>query len=249
VTEPVPAEPVTPAAPRAVRAALLTMRWQHVAFLHWPLRPGLAAPLLPPGVRPDELAGTSYVGLVALRMGGVGPPGLPRLPYLSSFPQVNIRLYTVGPDGRRGVAFLSLDAARLLPAIAGRAGGRLPYRWSAIRIHRDGDQISYLARRRWPGPAAMLRLRIRVAERVTAPSALEHFLTARWGLHAAWYRRTAAYLPNEHPPWDLYHAHVLDLAGDLLPAAGLPLPATAPVSVLYSPGVLARFGLPGLARR
>lgn len=237
-------EPLTAGPPRPVRPALLTMRWLDLAFLHWPVDPALVAPLLPPGVRPDVLDGVSYLGLVAFRMHDVGPLGLPGLPYLGSFPETNVRLYSVGPDGRRGVVFLSLDAARLLPAVTGRAGLRLGYRWAGMRLRREGDQITYASRRRWPGPPAWLRLRIRVGERVAEPSALEHFVTARWGLHTAWYDGRTRYLPNEHPRWRLYRAELLGLAGNLIEAAGLPSPATPPVSVLYSPGVPVRAGLP-----
>jgi uncharacterized protein YqjF (DUF2071 family) len=98
---------------------------------------------------------------------------------MGSFPETNVRLYSVGPDGRRGVVFCSLDAARLLPVLAGQAGPRLPYRWSRMRIRRRGDVISYASRRRWPGPGPRLELVVRVGERLDRPSDLEHFLTAR----------------------------------------------------------------------
>jgi len=245
VAQPEPArpEPVTAGPPRPVRAALLTMRWLDVTFLHWPLEPAVAAARMPPGTRPDLLDGLTYAGLVALRMHAVGPPGLP-MPYLGSFPETNVRLYSVGPDGRRGVVFLTLDAARLLPALTGRLGFRLGYHWSAMRVRRRGDEVGYASRRRWPGPAARLRMRIRIGERIAQPSALEHFVTARWGLHAGWYAGSTAYLPNEHPRWELYRASLLGLSGNLLEAAGLPAPGGPPVSVLYSPGVPIRAGVP-----
>jgi uncharacterized protein YqjF (DUF2071 family) len=36
----------------------------------------------------------------------------------------------------------------------------------------------------------------------------------------------------------------MDFADDLIAATGLPAPTTAPISVLYSPGVPVRFGVP-----
>jgi hypothetical protein len=188
--------------------------------------------------------GTSYVGLVAFRIHRTGWLGLPGLPYLGSFPETNVRLYSVGADGRRGVVFLSLDAARLVPVLAGRAAFRLPYLWSAMRVRRRGDVVRYASRRRWPGPPARLRLAVRIGERVARPSDLEQFLTARWGLHGAWYGGGLRYLPNAHPRWPLYRATLLGLEETLLRAAGLPVPEGWPVSVLFSPGVPARLGLP-----
>jgi uncharacterized protein len=243
-TGPPPPEPVTTGAARKIPWPLLTAAWRDLAFVHWPVRPAAAARLLPPGTRPDVFGGDSYVGLVAFRMHGVGWLGLPGLPYLGSFPETNVRLYSVGPDGRRGVVFLSLDAARLLPVLAGRAGFRLPYQWSAMRVHRDGDVISYASQRRWPGRGARLRLAVRIGETLASPSELERFLTARWGLHAAWYDGRLRYLPNAHPPWQLHRATLLRLEESLIGAAGLPAPAGSPVSVLFSPGVPVRMGVP-----
>jgi uncharacterized protein len=240
-------EPVTAEAARPVRRPLLTMQWRDLAFLHWPIDAGAAGRLMPPGIRPDVLHGVSYVGLIALRMHDVGVPGLPGLPYLGSFPETNVRLYSVGPDGRRGVVFCSLDAARLLPVLAGQAGPRLPYRWSRMRIRRRGDVISYASRRRWPGPGPRLQLAVRIGERLDRPSDLERFLTARWGLHTVWYGGQVRYLPNEHPSWPLYRATVICIEENLLASAGLPAPAGEPVSVLYSPGVSVRLGAPGPA--
>jgi uncharacterized protein len=240
-------EPVTPETIRPVSWPLLTMQWRDLAFLHWPVDTGAAARFMPPGARPDLFHGVSYAGVIAFRMHDVGAPGLPALPYLGSFPEANVRLYSVGPDGRRGVVFCSLDAARLLPALLGRAAVRLPYQWSGMRIRRHGDVISYASRRRWPRRGARLKLALRVGERLDRPSELEHFLTARWGLHAMWYRGRVCYLPNEHPRWPLHAAKLVCLEEDLLATAGLPPPAGAPVSVLYSPGVAVRMGAPSPA--
>ena len=238
------AEPVTVSAARRVGRALLTQRWLDLTFVHWPADPRLVAPLLPNGARPDLFGGTSYVGLVAFRMHRVGLFGLPGLPYLGTFPETNVRLYSVSRDGRRGVAFRSLEAARLAPVLVARWGVRLPYMWARMRVDRDEDVVTYTSTRRWPGPrGAHARLRVRIGEPLAEPSELEHFLTARWGLHSAWHGRPI-YLPNEHPRWRLHKARLLSLDEDLVSAAGLPAPAADPISVLYSPGLPVHFGNP-----
>jgi uncharacterized protein YqjF (DUF2071 family) len=243
-------EAITAGAPRPVSRPMLTAQWRDLAFLHWPVDAHRAGRLLPPGIVPDLFDGVSYVGLVAFRMHRAGWLGLPGLPYLGSFPETNVRLYSVGPDGRRGVVFASLDAARLLPVLTARAGFRLPYQWSLMRIRQQGDLVSYESQRRWPEPGPRVRLRLRIGERVAEPSALEHFLTARWGLHAAWYGGRTFYLPNEHPRWALHRATLVCLDENLIQAAGLPPPETGPVSVLYSPGLQVRMGAPhGVGRR
>jgi uncharacterized protein len=229
-----------------VSRTLLTQHWLDLTFLHWPVDPGAVAPLLPAGTRPDEFGGLSYVGLVAFRMHRIGWLGLPGLPYLGSFPETNVRLYSVGPDGHRGVVFRSLDASRLVPVLVARWGFRLPYVWARMAVRHEDATVTYTSQRRWPGPRpARSRLSIRIGEPVPEPSGLELFMTARWGVHVTWHARKLLYLPNEHPPWPLHRAELLDLDENLIRAAGLPAPAGDPVSVLYSPGVPVRFGPPG----
>jgi uncharacterized protein YqjF (DUF2071 family) len=242
------AEPLTPTAPRPAGRTVSTQGWLDTTFLHWAVDPDRVAPLLPAGTVPDVHGGATYVGLIPFRMRGVGVLGSPGLPWLGSFAETNVRLYSVDGEGRRGVVFRSLDAERLLPVLAGRWAARLPYRWSRMRIERDGDVLTYSSRRRWPGPrGAHSRVVVRVGARLAEVDPLTRFLTARWGLHRPG-RHGAAYWPNEHEEWPLHRAELLDLEESLLAAAGL-APATGPPdSVLFSPGVAARFGPPLIVR-
>ena len=252
-----PPEPVTRQPPRRVRRPVMTQRWADLAYLHWPCDPDLLAPHLPPGTRLDTHDGRAWVGLVPfvmreVRVARVVPP-----PPLGWFCETNVRTYSVGPDGRRGVVFLSLDAERALPVLVARTAFRLPYLWSWMRHERDGGvptgraggpgaadptgaTVTYRCSRRLPGPyGARSLVRLRVGERVE-PTALDDWLTARWGLHTA-RRGGTAYGPVEHPAWPLHAAELLDLDDGLVAAAGLPAPEGAP-RVLWSPGVPVRIG-------
>ncbi|MFE9097454.1 YqjF family protein [Streptomyces sp. NPDC007264] len=236
--------PITPDAPTAIRAPLLTQQWRDLCFLHWAVEPDAVARLLPGGTVPDVHDGLTYVGLVAFRMHRVGWLRLPGVPYLGSFPETNVRLYSVDGHGRRGVVFRSMDAARLIPVVMGRVGFRLPYLWSRMTVRAVGDTVTYTSSRRWPGPrGAYCRIAVRTGEPVEEPTELEHFLTARWGMHNAFLGK-ASYLPNDHPRWPLHRAELLSCEENLIAAAGLPAPCDAPVSVLYSPGVPVRLGGP-----
>ena len=236
-------EPVSPTAPRPLRRTVFRQGWRDLAFLHWAVDPGLVAPVLPPGTRPDVLDGSTYVGLIPFRMHRIGLLGTPGLPWLGSFAETNVRLYSVDEQGRRGVVFRSLEADRLLPVLAARWVAGLPYVFARMRVQRDGDVVRYTSRRRWPGPRGLRAdVTVRVGDRLAEPDRLAHFLTARWGLHQTTRSGRTVYWPNEHPEWPLHAAELVHLAEDLTRAAGVPV-AGAPDSVLWSPGVDVRFGV------
>nr|WP_279583373.1 DUF2071 domain-containing protein [Fodinicola feengrottensis] len=158
------------------------------------------APLLPAGTRPDLLDGVTYVGLVPFQMDKVGLLATPGLPYFGTFWETNVRLYSVDADDRRAVVFRSLDAARLAPVVAGRLGLSLPYIWSSMQMRRTGDVFTYTCRRRQGHRAVTSAVVAWKGERITEPTTLEHFLTARWGLHVFSYGRTRAISPTNTRP-------------------------------------------------
>lgn len=249
-SEPVSAEPVSADPPPLPGPALMTQAWRDVTFLHWAVDPAAVAPLLPPGVVPDVFEGVTYVGLVAFRIHRTGWWRLPGIPYLGSFPETNVRLYSVDLAGRRGVVFRSMEASRLVPVATARLFFRLPYRWANMSVHRIGDTYWYASRRREPNQEptpARSRLGVRVTSALDAPSPLDHFLTARWRLHFTLGGRTV-HMPNEHPRWPLFRAELLACDENLIAAAGFPGVASGPPdSVLFSPGVPVRFAKPATA--
>ena len=110
---------------------------------------------MPPGTRPDEHEGRSYVGLVPFRMVGVSLGRGPGIPYLGSFLETNVRLYSVDDTGRRGVVFLSLDTDRAaaVPAAPGDRRRAVPLGADAVP-RATGDVVTYDARLRRLGRPA-----------------------------------------------------------------------------------------------
>ncbi len=241
-------EPVSAHAPALTGAVMMNQSWRDLTFLHWAVDPAAVAHRMPPGVRPDTLDGATYVGLIPFRMVGAGVARGPGVPWLGSFLETNVRLYSVDETGRRGIVFLSLDADRAAVVLGARAVFGLPYRWARMRHHRSNDVHTYDARLRTPGPQARSHLVIRAGAR-RASTELDDFLSARWGLHQRWWGRTL-HVPNHHEAWPVHDAEVLALDDGLMASVGLPdLARRPPDHVGFSPGVFTEFGFPGDAAR
>lgn len=229
--------------PPRVHAPVMIHHWRWLTFLHWRYPPEAVQSLLPDGLTVETYDGSGWVGLVAFLMDGVRAPRSPAAPWLSRFPETNVRTYVRGPDGRTGIWFLSLDAARLPAVVTARATYGLPYFWSAMSVRRAGGEIRYRSRRRWPGPGGT-RGDARVAPGPGwEPSALterDHFLTARFRLYST-FRDRLVVAEAEHPPWSLRRAELRWLDQDLTAAAGLPAPDGEPL-VHAADGVRVRVG-------
>ncbi|GAB2649920.1 YqjF family protein [Kribbella swartbergensis] len=234
---------IWPDAPALRGPRILRQEWRELTFLHWAVEPEDVAHFFPPGVRPDVIEGRTYVGLVPFRMVDTGFPHGPAVPHWGTFLETNIRLYSVDTSGRRGVVFLSLDADRWAVVAAARTVFGLPYRLARMTFTADGEHRRYTSILRWAGVRAGSTVGISVGEPLD-PGPLEHFLTARWGLHVARAGRIW-YLPNHHPPWPLNAAELVTFEDDgLLASVGLTGLDRPPDHVTYSPGVPAKFGLP-----
>jgi uncharacterized protein YqjF (DUF2071 family) len=230
------------AAPPLRGPRIFGQQWRDLAFLHWSIPPELVTRFMPAGVRPDELNGRTYVGLIPFHMRKAGIADFPT-PYLGDFAETNVRLYSVDDEGRHGVVFLSLEASRFFTALCARFGYGLPYTWAHMRIGRRGTRMRYVSRRRWPERGLSSAVTVDIGERIAHPSDLEHFLTARWGLHARLAGRTVWH-PNSHVPWKLHRATLVALDDDLVGAVGVDVTGPPDVPVMWSSGVHTIFGPP-----
>ncbi|MCU1404333.1 MAG: hypothetical protein JWQ43_636, partial [Glaciihabitans sp.] len=230
------AVPISAIAPPLSGRSVASQRWSELVFLHWRVSADQVAPLLPEGLTPDIFDGSSWVGLIPFVLDRATVLGSPPVPYFGSFVEVNVRLYAVDAQGRRGVVFVSLEASRLAAVIAARTLFGLPYVWSKTQFGRRDNELRFSSHRHL-NPSARAFVVARVTDRPVADDELADFLTARWALFSSILGRTI-YLRNTHDSWQLYEAELLHLTDTLLATAGFPgLADTPPDSVLYSPGV------------
>ncbi|MGV8912072.1 MAG: YqjF family protein [Rhodoglobus sp.] len=236
---------VSSEAPPLGSRAVLRQRWSEVTFLHWKVDPATVAPLFPAGCRPDVIDGSTWVGLIAFQMSQSSFFGGPSIPWLGDFPEVNVRLYSIDEQGRRGVVFLSLEASHLIPVLAARAAFSLRYQWASMKIGQRDGQIAYKTKRHGQPDAAshiiVQPIDDPAASVALAADPLATFLTARWGFHETHAGRTI-YCRNHHEPWPLQPAELVHLEDGLLAAAGLGgLADRAPHSVMFASAVTTVF--------
>jgi uncharacterized protein len=122
------------------------MRWHELLFIHWPVPAGSLRPLIPAGLELETFDGAAWLGVVPFRMSGCRVRGLPPVPGLSAFPELNVRTY-VSAEGKPGVWFFSLDAASWLAVRGARWLFHLDYFDARMSVARKGNEIDYRSTR------------------------------------------------------------------------------------------------------
>ena len=210
---------------------IMSQVWHDLVFLHWPLPPDALSRLVPSGLELDLFEGQAWLGITPFWMSGVKLRGLPAVPGLSTFPELNVRTY-VTREGRPGVWFLSLDATNPFAVRAARFLYHLPYVDARIEIRSAGDAIRYQLQRP-SGVRFEAEYEAAGAVQYASPGSLQHWLTERYCLYAR-SREGALYRADiHHVPWPLQPARAEILRSDLSAAHGIELRAP-PADIRYS---------------
>lgn len=114
--------------------------WHDAIFLHWAVPVDILRHLVPKGLAIDTYDGMGYISLVAFTAENSRPRLLPPVPHVSHFLEINIRTYVLR-DGRPGIYFLNMEAAKVLSALAFRGITGFPY-VPAQMMHHRGNFIS-----------------------------------------------------------------------------------------------------------
>jgi uncharacterized protein YqjF (DUF2071 family) len=208
---------------------LMHQEWHHLLFLHWEIPPRELQALVPPELTIDTFEGKAYVGLVPFTLSGVRPVGVPPLPWVSSFHEINVRTY-VHRNGRDpGVWFFSLDASSAIAVAAARAAYHLPYFHSHIEFAASQEalpEIDFSAQRDDPSGAkpANAHIRYKGMEGIVTtavPGSLEHFLIERYILYSADGGHRLHRARIHHQAYPIQRADLLELDETLVWAAGI----------------------------
>jgi uncharacterized protein YqjF (DUF2071 family) len=204
---------------------VMFMRWHDLVFLHWPVAPEILRPLIPRDVDLDTFDGQCWIGVVPFHMSGVR---LRYTPFSFAFPELNVRTY-VKTDGRPGVWFFSLDAANWLAVRAARKMN-LPYYDAEMRVETTGEEIEYRSARLRQGDANFAASYRPIGPIYHAPrGTLDHWLTERYRLYAAFKSQKVVYGDIHHRQWPLQAAEAEIRTNTMTRPVGVKLPDTRPI--------------------
>ncbi len=205
---------------------VMTQRWNDLLFLHYEMAPEKLRALVPEVLTLDTYQQRAWVSITPFWMNHLRPPGVPSLPYISHFSEINVRTY-VTFNGKPGVYFFSLDASHLSAVWGARIFYRLPYWHAVMKVRgRGGPKIDYRTKRSHGPKPAELRASYGPAAPAfhAQPGSAEHFLTERYCLYTA--SRSRLYRADiHHLPWELQMAAVELELNTMAQTAGFELPA------------------------
>jgi uncharacterized protein len=195
--------------------------WDDLLFAHWRATPESLRALLPSSLELDLYEGEAWIGITPFAVTGLRARGLPPVPYLSSFLELNTRTY-VTAGGKPGIWFFSLDASSEVAVEGARRGYKLPYFRAHMHADWGGGWLSYESRRRDSrGETASFRGRYRPLgdELSPDPRSLAHFLTERYCLYATDSGRLRR-AEIHHRPWPLQPAEA-EIDENTMPPSGV----------------------------
>jgi uncharacterized protein YqjF (DUF2071 family) len=209
---------------------LMTQTWNDLLFAHWPVDKHELRERVPAGFELDLFDGEAWLGVVAFHMTNVAPRLVPALPWISAFPELNVRTY-VRVDDRPGVYFFSLDAGSAVAAGTARTLLNLPYFTAKMSVEvTDGGQVKYHSRRlSSPGAEFAARYDGQGGRHSPARGSLEYFLAERYCLYAHTRSNQAYRLDIHHPPWPLESGGGEITVNTMAQAAGVRLPDVGPL--------------------
>jgi uncharacterized protein YqjF (DUF2071 family) len=187
-------------------------------------------------LEPDVFEGSSWLGVVPFWLDRIKVRGMPTIPGIRNFPDLNVRTYV--RDERThtpGMYFFSLDATNLLAVALAHTFFHLPYHWAEMHLdQRSEREFSFYSRRRLTDTPVIFKARYRglgptrkLAE--GGSGTLEYFLMERSSLYTRNRAGQAVRANLHHVPWPLEEAEAEIERNDLAKAIGIELPEIEPV--------------------
>lgn len=225
--------------PMPSRKHTLSQEWRELTFMHWEVDIVKLQAHLPAGLEVDTYGGKAYVGIVPFIMENVRPTWFFSTPFISTFPEFNIRTY-VTKDGIPGVYFLTLEAKSMVTCIYAPKAYGLPYRYAKAKVRKDGNNIQWNSSRKDGKLNLIGNTEITGEQTQAKPGTLEEFLFERYSLYTNKNGKVMRGYTH-HKKWDFQDAKVTVTENSLTKSFDLGIKnLLEPDFVHFSPGVRVR---------
>jgi uncharacterized protein YqjF (DUF2071 family) len=188
---------------------VMAQTWTDLLFAHWSVAPEILRAVVPPQLPLDTFDGRAWIGVTPFGVRNLRLRPAPPVPFLSAFPEINVRTYVTVGD-KPGIYFFSLDAASRLAVTAARHAYRLPYFPARMSVDRATNGVGFTSRRTGKEAPARADFSGRYAPIGDAfhprGGSLEHWLTERYCLYTFDGQRRVLRADIHHPPWSLQPA-------------------------------------------
>jgi uncharacterized protein YqjF (DUF2071 family) len=213
---------------------LMRQTWEHLLFAHWRVDVKSLRAVVPAELELDLFDGEAWIAVVPFLITDASLRSMPAIPFLSKFPEMNVRTY-VRHNGQAGVYFFSLDAANRLAVEAARKLFHLPYFNATMTCDTERGGTKYRSVRN-DGRGAPGELI--VSYEPTGPvkdfpsDSVERWFTERYCLFTV-HGKNVYSIEIHHPRWPLQPAAAEFTRNTMLETVGLQAVDGAP-SLLYA---------------
>jgi len=204
---------------------VMAQNWHDLLFAHWPIAAAAIRKYIPKKCELEIFDGSAWISIVPFTMSGVRLRGTPPLPWLSAFPELNVRTY-VSAEGKPGIWFFSLDAANPVAVEIARRWFHLPYFHARMKLTAAGEEITYFSQRtdrRGNGESLEAVYSAQGTSFQAKGGTLEYFLTERYCLYAEKADGTLLRGEIHHAPWNLQNAKASFTANTMVKSLGVEL--------------------------
>jgi uncharacterized protein len=214
----------------------MTQRWNDLLFAHWPIPAAKAESLLPDWLEADTYQGSAWLGAVPFWLDRIKVRGVPAIPGLRNFPDLNLRTYVRDrTTGTPGIYFFSVDSNNVLAVAAARMVYHLPYFLSEMHLEQRSErEFAFYSRRRFRKDQVIFKARYRglgPSRRLVEirGGSFEYFMSERPCVFSVNRGGQPIRANLHHVSWPLEEAEAEIERNDLAAAVGLELPEIEPI--------------------
>lgn len=216
---------------------LMKQGWNDLLCAHWPVHTEDLLPLIPRGLELELWEGRPWISLIPFRLSPLRVRGVPPLPFVSDFLELNVRTY-VTRNGKPGIFFFNLEASSKLAVAGARTAAHLPYHHAQMSIgYGNHESIHYesVRKHQLAGDVAFQGTYKPLNDKVAHanPGSLIHWLTERYCLYTVSSSGEILVGDIHHLPWPIQEAELQIDTNTMTNYHGIEL-AAPPSVVTYS---------------